>query len=397
MQEYDVAIVGGGPIGGYIAGKIAEKKYKVAIFEKNKQIGLPLNCAGLITPRVFNLLNFSEKNIVQNIIKGANIHSPSNNILSIGGDKVHAYAINRTLFDQEIIKQSEQKEADIFLNNNVLSAQKIANHIEITTSKKLEIKSKLLIGADGPFSKVRDRFVFYEPKEIIKGFGAELDNTSLNPDFVEIFVGNNIAPTFFAWFIPINKDGTKARAGLCVSQNAGNSPKYYFDKLLKNKKILDFIKDAKITKNIGGVIPLGILKKTYSSNVMIVGDAAAQVKPTSGGGIYTGILCGNHCSNVAIEALEKNDFSSNFLKKYQKLWIKEVGRELNLGMKFRSIYRNLSDKQFDKYIEKFNNPKIVDIINKNGDIDYPSKLLKPLITKIPLLIRLLPNAIKEKN
>ena len=87
----------------------------------------------------------------------------------------------------------------------------------------------------------------------------------------------------------------------------------------------------------------------------------------------------------------------NFLKKYQKLWLKDVGRELNVGMKFRYIYRNLSDKQFDKYLEKFNNTKIIDIINKYGDIDYPSKLLKPLIKKIPLLIRLLPKAIKEKR
>ncbi|HEC72157.1 MAG TPA: hypothetical protein ENI36_00970, partial [Thermoplasmatales archaeon] len=121
MLKYDIAIVGGGPIGGFVAGKTAEKKYSVAIFEKNKQIGLPVNCAGLVTPRVFKIVNTNEKEIIQNKIKGANIHSPSNKILTIGGNKIHAFAIDRTKFDRDIIKEAEKQGADIYLNNNVIS------------------------------------------------------------------------------------------------------------------------------------------------------------------------------------------------------------------------------------------------------------------------------------
>ena len=128
---------------------------------------------------------------------------------------------------------------------------------------------------------------------------------------------------------------------------------------------------------------------------MLVGDAAAQVKPTSGGGIYPGLICATHCANTAIEALEKNDFSPSFLKKYQKNWEKEIGFELKIGMKFRKIFKNLSDKQFNNIVEKFQDPKIIETINKYGDIDYPSKLLKPLLKKTPFLIRLLPNIVKK--
>jgi len=395
MFEYDVTIVGGGPIGGYIAGKIAEKKFKVAIIERNKQIGIPMNCAGLITPRIFDLLEISKAPIIQNKIKGANIHSPSGNILKIGGDKVHALAIDRSKFDQEIIRKAKEKGADIFLENNVLSAQKIEKHIEIKTSKDYDIKCKLLIGADGPYSKVRDRFALPEPKEFIRGIGAELINTNLNPDFVEIFVGKNVAPGFFAWIIPINREGTKARIGLCISQESSKFPKYYFSNLLINKATLDFINTAEITNQYGGVIPLGALKKTYDSNVILAGDAAAQVKPTSGGGIFTGLICADHCSNVSIEALQKNDFTSQFLKKYHKLWSSDIGRELYLGMKFRKIFKKLTDKQFDKYIEKFQDQKINEIITKYGDIDYPSKLIRPLLKKTPSLLRLLPSVIRD--
>ncbi len=395
MLKYDVVVVGGGPIGGFVAGKIAEKKYSVAVFEKNKQIGLPINCAGLVTPRVFEIVKNTEKETIQNKIKGANIHSPSNKILTIGGDKIHALAINRTNFDTEIIKEAKKQKAEIFLNNKVLSIQKNKEHYEITTSEKTNVRCKLLIGADGPFSKIRDILFSYQPKEYIKGIGAEITNTTLDPDYVEIFIGKKIAPGFFAWIIPTNKDGTNARIGLGIDQKTTQPPKYYLKKLFENRYLEPYIKNCEITKNIGGIIPLGVLKKTYNSNVMLVGDAAAQVKPTSGGGIYPGLICATHCANTAIEALEKNDFSPSFLKKYQKNWEKEIGFELKIGMKFRKIFKNLSDKQFNNIVEKFQDPKIIETINKYGDIDYPSKLLKPLLKKTPFLIRLLPNIVKK--
>ncbi|MGF3553748.1 MAG: geranylgeranyl reductase family protein [Thermoplasmatota archaeon] len=396
MLEYDAVVVGAGPIGGYVARQIAEKNYKVIVFEKNKKIGIPVNCAGLVSPRVFDFLDIQKEKVIQNTLKGANIHSPSGDVLTIGGNKVHAYAIDRTKFDNEIIKKSKKKGAEVHLESNVLSAQRNGQYIEITTSKKHEVKTKLVIGADGPYSKIRDRFLLYEPIEFLRGIGAEITNTNLNPDFVEIFVGEKIAPGFFAWIIPTNKNGTKARIGLCISQNIKESPKFYFQNFLKNKNSKQLLKDIKIVKYIGGIIPLGLLKKTYTSNVLVVGDAAAQVKPTSGGGIYTGLLSANHCSKVAIEALEKKIFSSFFLKKYQKLWYADIGKELFLGMKFRRIFKNLTDNQMDKYIKKFKNPKISEIISKYGDIDYPSKLVTPLLKKSPTLIRLIPSIIKEK-
>ena len=395
MQNFDVGIVGGGPVGGYIAGEIADKGFNVIIIEKNKEIGKLLNCAGLITPRVFDLIDVKKEIVVQNEIWGAKIHSPADKILSIGGDRIHALAIDRQEFDREILKKSEINGVEVNLENNVLSLQKLNNTIEVRTSKKKDFKFNLLIGADGPFSKTRDRFSFPEPFEFLRGFGAEVTNTDLNPDYVEIFIGNNIAPGFFAWVIPINKSGSEARIGLCVDKYAPHSPKYYFDKFLRNKNTLKIFKNIKITRYIGGIIPLGALKKTYDSNIMLVGDAAAQVKPTSGGGIYTGLLCARYCSKIAIESLTKKDYSSSFLKRYHRLWYSDIGRELNLGMKFRRIFKNLSDRQFDRYIEKLKNPDLIDIISKHGDIDYPSKLIRPLISKAPTLLGVLPNIIKK--
>lgn len=393
-KKYDVSVIGGGPIGGNIAKQIADRNYKVAVFEKNKKIGEPLKCAGLVTPRVFDYVDFKKETVLQNRIKGANIHSPSGQVLKIGGDKVHALVIDRASFDNKIVENAKKKGVDVYLDNKVLSAQKNQGLIELVTSKKLDFECKLLIGADGPYSNTRDIFSLPAPNEYLMGVGGEFSGTCLDSDFVEIFVGNNVAPGFFAWIIPLNKQGTIARVGLCVKQDAVFPAKHYFEDFLKNKNVLHFLKDAKLIRRIGGVVPLGVLKKTYSSNVMIAGDAAAQVKPTSGGGIYTGLLSGRHCSSIAVQCLEKNDFSTQFLKNYHKQWSADIGAELSMGMKFRRLFRNMSDKQMDKYIVKFQNPKIVEVITKYGDIDHPSKLMKPLLKKSPSLIKLIPNMIK---
>ncbi len=393
MKKYDVAVVGGGPIGGFAAGELS-KKFNVALFEKNKEIGKHLSCAGLVTKRVFDFLEIDQKTCVQNEILGANIHSPKDNVLKIGGNKTHAVVIDRRIFDKKIAENAKKNGAHIYLDNNILSAYRNNKIIEMKTSKNIEIKSPLVIGADGPFSKIRDRFLNYEPKEYLRGIGAEVINVDLDPDFVEIFVGKKIAPGFFAWIIPTDKKGKKGRLGLCITKN-GKPPKFYFEKLFKNKAASKYLKDAKIKEYIAGIIPIGYLKKTYSSNILAVGDAAGQVKPTSGGGIYPGLLSAKYCIKTAFKAIQKNDFSEKTLKKYHKDWTKEIGSELGRGLKFRSIFKNLKDEQIDKYIKKFNDPKIIEVINKYGDIDYPSKLVKPLFKKKPSLIKLLPSILKD--
>jgi geranylgeranyl reductase family protein len=394
-ENADLVVVGGGPIGGYVASNIASKGFNVSIFEEHKTVGEPSKCAGLVTSRVFDFVNISDSEVIQNEIKGAEIFSPNGNSLIIGGNKVHALVINRTRFDQEIINQAISENAKLLLKNRVTSVQRRVNKIELKTTQKLQIICDLVVGADGAHSVVRDRFGFPNPKEMLKGIGADLTGTNLDPDFVKIFLGNDIAPGFFAWIIPTNDSGTKCRVGLCADSLSPHSILYYFSQLFKQKYGGRFLENAKIVKKIGGKVPLGPLDKSATSNIMLVGDAAGQVKPTSGGGIYTGLLCGKHCISVAIDAMQKQNYSVDFLKKYHKLWFFDIGKELNMGMMLRNVYKRLSDQQFDKYIEKFQKPKILEVINSYGDIDYPSKLIRPMLKHIPSLLTLLPSLIKK--
>jgi digeranylgeranylglycerophospholipid reductase len=396
MDEYDIAVAGGGPVGCYVAEQLASKGRHVAVFEEHKTIGEPLHCAGLVTQRVFDISKCSQTGIVQNKIYGAHIHSPSGSTLTIGGDRVHGLVINRQKFDENIAQKAQKVGVNLLVEHKIVFAKKQENHIALTIQQNeqtLPIRCNILIGADGPHSSIRKIFGFPHPIEMLQGIGAELSDTALDPRFVHIFVGCNIAPSFFAWVIPTNTQGTTARIGLCLGKHNNHPLQHYFTTLLEQP----LLQGTTVMKRLGGVIPLGPLKKTVDDHVMLVGDAAAQVKPTSGGGIYPGLFCAGQCAIVAEEALQKQQFDGQFLKRYHMKWTKEIGRELSLGLKFRKIFTSLTDEQLNKYLEKLNNTKTIDIINTHGDIDYPSRLALPLIRTSPSLLSLAPAMLKRKK
>lgn len=394
MVEYDVAVVGGGPIGSFIAEQLALKGRTVAVLEEHPAIGEPVHCAGLVTKRVFDITHCSTKGILQNKIYGAVIHSPNGQSLTIGGDKVHGLVIDRRLFDQHLATKAKDEGADFFLKHKVIQAKNQPNQIELTTQHETQsrtVRCRLLIGTDGAHSRIRTLFPFPKPKETLQGIGAELSNTMLDPQFVHIFLGEKIAPGFFAWIIPTNTHGTTARIGLCIKRHSAYPLQQYFTLLLKQP----LLQQATMLKRYAGTIPLGALTKTTHDRIMLVGDAAAQVKPTSGGGLYTGFLCATHCIDIADAAFQTNTFDDRFLQIYHIRWNKQIGKELSRGMQFRKILLKLTDSQLNKYLQKLNNNKAITVINTYGDIDYPSQLAVPLLKTIPSLLSLAPLVIQR--
>ncbi len=395
-NTYDVIITGAGPIGAYTAWQIAQAGYAVALLEEHHTIGTPVKCAGLITPRVFNTFNIPKNNIIQNTITGAHIHSPNNHILTITGDRTHAYVINRIKFDQHLTHQATTHHATLLTHTKLTAIDHTNQTINVTNTPQntqRELSYRILIGADGAHSTVRHRGGFPLPTEYLRGIGAELTDTNLNPDYVEIFLGQHIAPGFFAWIIPTNDTGTTARIGLCVTAQATHPIKTYFQRLYNHPYTKKHLSGSRVTQTTAGSIPLGPLNKTTQPHIMLVGDAAAQVKPTSGGGIYPGLCSAAHCATTAITALKTH--TTNTLTNYHKQWTQDIYRELRLGMRFRSIFTQLSDTQINQYLEKMNNPKTIEIITAHGDIDYPSRLVIPLVKRHPSLLTLFPSALKK--
>ncbi|HEC81776.1 MAG TPA: NAD(P)/FAD-dependent oxidoreductase, partial [Thermoplasmatales archaeon] len=288
--------------------------------------------------------------------------------------------------------ETAKKNGAVYLMNTTLDNVERENGLLKTkvkhNNKNTFIYSKILIGADGAKSKVRKIFNLPEPQEIILGLGAEVENIDVEPSFVHIFLGKKLAPGFFAWIIPTEKE--KARIGLGCTQPPPKPAKTLFNNLFNYPTTKKYLQHTVVTNIIAGNIPLGIINETVKNNVMIVGDAAAQVKPLSGGGLYTGLLSSKHCSQVTAKTLEKKKPTMDGLKKYHELWTKDIKREISFGMKIRKRFIHMNDSEIEHYFTYLEDETITSIISQYGDIDYPSRLLFPLIKNSPKLLHLLP-------
>ena len=107
---------------------------------------------------------------------------------------------------------------------------------------------------------------------------------------------------------------------------------------------------------------------------MVVGDAAAQAKPTSGGGLYTGICAAKIAGEVAAAASEGDGLGT-----YETRWRQMLDRELSLGMALRRLFKNLHNREINFIFEVLDNKSLLDIVAKHGDIDYPSLIIKALL------------------
>jgi geranylgeranyl reductase family protein len=381
-NEYDVVVVGGGPVGGHLASLVAAGGYSVLILEEHAEVGKPVHCAGIFSPKVLDLVGCEDT--VTNRIKGADIFSPSARKISISAKDDKAVVVDRDRFDKAIIDKAVKKGAGLELGAKVLNSKVRGNAVETVVQRngdKSIVISRLIIGADGVKSNVARWSGLPRPPAILPGVQKNMSNATCEDSRVKIFIGTDVAPGFFVWIVP---SGKRTRVGLCTRKNTAS----YLERFVSsNSNAEPFLRGAITESSIAGSIPMGPVEKTYGERVMIVGDGAAQVKPTSGGGIYPGLVCAGHCANTAVEALEKNDLSERFLSRYHKKWTGDIGKELRKDWRLYRLFQSFTDEKMEEAFKLLDNPRILRLIEDKGDIDYPSKLALPIVRKEPKLLK----------
>ncbi len=366
----DVIVVGGGPAGAMVAEGISRMGFSVLIVEEHREIGRPIQCSGLVSPEVLKMAGSGER-VVINPLRRATVFAGDEE-LTIESNSLRAVAIDRAMFDRELMRKALRSGAEIMLGTRATSFRKEKDGIFVglrSGGEDVSVKTRLLIGADGASSIVSRSFGMDRPRELLGAFQAHI---SEEVDDVRIWPDTKSA--FFTWQIPL-KEGS-------LIGTAAPGPPSALDIL--RKKFPDFEKHS-IT-HYGGAIPIGYSKNIVADRVALVGDAASQVKPLSGGGLYPGLNAANMLARWAVEALEKDDLSRQSLLSYQKAWASSVGKEIKNGMYIRKIYGGLSEEDMAKIIHELNNPDSKRIISEIGDIDKPSLLARPLVKSSPKLL-----------
>ncbi len=378
----DVVVVGAGPIGSRTAYRLASQGHSVMVLEKRAAAGLKICCTGIISQECVSKFDVP-LNIVYRQISSARLFSPSDDSIRIVRPQVQAYVVDRSAFDCYLAGLAVGQGVDYRYNSSVESLALQSDRVTLQVSTKgapSTIEAKAVILACGFNTALVRKAGFGQSRYFTTGVQAEVQAKKLEE--VEIYFGRRTAPGFFAWLVP-TQDG-RALAGLMTRNSAGSHLRNWLSDLLEQGRI-----EASPKKIYYSGIPMYPLARTYKNRLLVIGDAAGQTKPTTGGGIYFGLLCADVGANTLHNCLLNNNLSSNYLSIYEKTWHRLLRTELKKEYWARRAFQLLNDRQIDALFRDLKEHRTVESLLSAKDISFDkhgNELIKVL--RLVLISRL---------
>ncbi|MFX1304256.1 MAG: geranylgeranyl reductase family protein [Promethearchaeota archaeon] len=379
LATFDVCIVGGSIAGNYLCYLLSKTNLKIIVIEEHKEIGLPLQCAGIVSQKLSKLIDLPQE-LILNRVETAKIIAPSGKYIKLS-DNEQPYIINRIGLDRLFYEKVKLNKNITYVFGEKFKTFKyvkegIQKHVLIETSKR-KLKAKILVGCDGPLSLVAKSFgiinknLFAIQIRIESGFPVNEAVMYFSPQWKELF----------GWIVP---EGNQIyRIGMACLKNLARNFRHFLKKF--NLEMQNKIDQQ------GGLIPYGLMKKIAFENVLLVGDSACQVKATTGGGIIMLLTAAKFAAICIQKCFKYNNFSRRFIKKYYEApYISTIGKELKIHYLIRAFLEKFSNRDFEKLFQIIKTSKIEHLISLYGDMDFPKivifKLLKnPLV--FPFLIK----------
>lgn len=382
-MKYDVIVVGG-RIGGSVSSLIAAKNdMDVLMIEKRQEIGSPVQCAEGTTYSTFETLEMKpDKKYICADIEGAFVHAPdgrSLNLFEYGllegnildkNSHSKGYVLDRKIFDKHLAIESAKAGTEIMVKttvkNLIIKHGRICGVVAKHPGETMEIKADVVIAADGVESNMARLAGLHNPKnpqDICSCAQYELVGLDVDPHLLNFYFGREIAPGGYLWIFPKGEDSTNIGLGIRSSKNTA----YHYLKKYTSK-----LDATPVELNIGGVPLSGPIDKTYADGFLVVGDAAGQVDPVTGGGIHIAATCAKIAGEVASEAVKKEDISANFLKKYDDIWRNQFEEGLKLSLRYRKAADKLTDKEMNALAEYLDTNK-TENFSKIGAIKFLGK------------------------
>lgn len=355
-RDSKAIVVGAGPCGSFAAFNLAKTGAGVDVHEEHVEVGVPSHCAGHLSIKGLRDLGLYPlpAGIVENVFSGALFFSPNGRQFEVRFSSPVTCVVNRSLFDKHIARLAEAAGAQYITSSRVESLiveNRVAKGILIEKMRGNERKfADIVIDAEGVSSRLLRQFGLssLDRGMVVNGVEAEVESVKDTfSDEVEVFLGGQYAPGFYAWLIPRN-DGS-AKVGL--ASRSGNLLEFLLRLIKKHPIASQQLKHARMTKKAFHPITLGgPIPRTFGNGFLAVGDVASQVKPTTGGGIILGMNCARIAAEVADEAFDSDDFSAKHLGLYGKRCDEFSGFDMTVMLRIRKMLNRLSDERVDDLI-----------------------------------------------
>jgi len=342
--EIDVAIIGAGPAGNHCARLLSQRGHKVVVLEKKPRAGTKQSCTGIIGAECFGLFPPGYLKTI-NQFQSATFFSTSGMSLRVEKSRPQAYIVDRAVFDNQLAQSAQEAGADYWFNCAVETIARSSGCLKIGVrlgSRRTFVEARTAVIAGGPSGYLTRTLGMGEVRDHATGCQTEVGS---NTSGLEVYLGSATSPGFFGWLVPLS--GGRARLGLLTRGNNAGALMSNLWQTLKAR--------GKVTSPMSGLhygaIPLKPLSRTYAERTLVIGDAAGQVKPTTGGGIYYGLLCAAMAAERLHEAIVAEDYSAARMSHYQKDWHQKLQQELRISRLARQVFQRLSDKQIDRIFD----------------------------------------------
>jgi len=350
-ENWDVIIIGAGPSGTPCAKKLAENGFSVKVYDRRKEVGVPKRCGEGLDERTQKLIGKIPDKCISQKIRGARIYAPNGKyleaVLEYGG-----FVLDRKLFDKWLAEQAVKAGAEVQVNTFISSLIKDNGYFVGVKGEFLgeefEERAKMIVCATGAESPLRKQAlgIFSKLNLIDSCLQYEMSGIEIDSDFINCYLGNEIAPRGYVWVFPKGKEKANVGAGVIPGEKTA---KFYLEKFINSNP---GIKKGSIIEVNAGCVPVGgLLKNMVANGFLVCGEAAHHVNPIHGGGIKEAIISGQLAADVISECLKKNDVSEKALSKFNGLWWEERGNKMRKVEKLREVVEKLSDKDLNDLAE----------------------------------------------
>lgn len=382
-ERYDVVVVGGGPSGLNVSRRLAEKGLKVLVLEKKERVGDRVICTGIIGKEVFQEFGLSREAVLREI-KDVKMVSPYKSFLCYQHPSAFACVVDREKFDLTLAEGALANGAELKLGYSVTDIFREKDGVNVIVNSESmgteRIRAKVAVIATGVDFTLSRKLGLGIPGDYLFGVQAEIDAEETGQ--ATIFVGKEITTGGFAWAVPTV--GRKVRIGLITEQDPSGCFEVFLNKFYPG------VSDLMPKKNVRlKPIAQGLASRTYGDRVIAVGEAAGQIKTTTGGGIYFGLLCSEIAARTILKTFKRGTFTANALSDYEKSWKEAIHREIVIGYWTRKIGSRLSDLHVESLFRLARNDGIIPLIKEKGSFDWHGDLILRLVRRLPasLLLR----------